>query len=276
VQHLTSRDNARFKAWLRLATSTSARHEHRQALLDGIHLCHAWLERHGAPRACLVDAAALENVEVAALLVRLEAMGVAEHVWLLEPALMRSLSSLEHGVGVVFWVDIPVSSTTPSLVSDAPALLLDRIQDPGNLGSILRSAAAAGLTTIFCSTGCAAVWSPKVLRAGMGAQFSLELHEHCDLAALLREAAAKGHVSQVFATSPHASIQLFDSDVRTASWLLGNEGQGVDTALMALGVTPLAIPQPGSMESLNVAAAAAICLFEQVRQRAASGQPANP
>lgn len=276
MQRLTSRDNARFKVLRRLATSASARHEQGQTLLDGVHLCQAWLDRQGAPRACLVDAAALENPEVAAMLARLEALSESERIWLLEPALMRALSSVEHGVGLVFWVDTPAPTTAPSLSLSQPAVLLDRIQDPGNLGSILRSAAAAGLTSIFCSTGCAAVWSPKVLRAGMGAQFGLTIYEHCDLAILLRDAAAKGHVSQVFATSPHASFNLFDSDVRAASWLLGNEGQGVDAVLMELGVTPLAIPQPGSMESLNVAAAAAICLFEQVRQRATAGQRVNP
>jgi RNA methyltransferase, TrmH family len=142
-------------------------------------------------------------------------------------------------------------------------LLLDGLQDPGNLGSILRSAAAAGIVRVYCGPGTVFAWSPKVLRAGMGAHFLLSIIEDADLAAVIRAARAP-----VLATSSHATQSLYEQDLRKpVVWLFGNEGQGVSPALLSLASETIAIPQAQGIESLNVAASAAICFFEQVRQR---------
>ena len=260
MQALSSRDNPRYKEWKRLATSAQERARAGLTLLDGVHLCQGWLERCGQPVACLVAAEALAHPEVAGLLPRVE----ARRVFVLEDKLFGPLAQVGHGVPLLFVVTVPRPVLPEPLTT--PCVLLDRVQDPGNLGSILRSAAAAGIEHVLCSPGCVAAWSPRVLRAGMGAHFHVQVHEDCNLASAI-STLARG-AGPVLATSSHADAQLFARDVRTASWLFGNEGQGVDAALLGAGVQTVAIPQPGGMESLNVAAAAAVCLFEQVRQRA--------
>ncbi|MFM7522726.1 MAG: TrmH family RNA methyltransferase, partial [Betaproteobacteria bacterium] len=146
---------------------------------------------------------------------------------------------------------------------DRAALLLDSVQDPGNLGTIMRTAAAAGIQQIFCSPGTASVWSPKVLRAGMGAHFVLEIHEDVNLAQLIKNAAVP-----VYAAQPDAANSIYSADLRSPSaWLFGHEGQGVSDELLALATQRLSIPQSTQVESLNVAASVAICLFEQRRQK---------
>ena len=136
------------------------------------------------------------------------------------------------------------------------------MQDPGNVGTLLRSAAAAGIDQVICTKGSASLWSPRVLRAGMGAHFSLQTFENIALEDLLPQ-----FKIPVYVTSSHRSSSLYSKDLRKACvWILGNEGQGVsDYALQhAEAVT---IPQPGGQESLNVAIAGSICFFEMVRQR---------
>ncbi len=136
------------------------------------------------------------------------------------------------------------------------------MQDPGNVGSILRSAAAAGIKQVYCSAGTAFCWSPKVLRAAMGAHFVLEIFENVELAALVRASQIA-----VLATSGYAKQRVYDVDLRQpVAWLLGHEGQGVADDLMALATHRVVIPHAGRVESLNVAACAAVCFFEQLRQ----------
>jgi TrmH family RNA methyltransferase len=140
--------------------------------------------------------------------------------------------------------------------------MLEALQDPGNLGSILRSAAAAGIARVLLSPDSVQAWSPRVLRAGMGAHFMLHIHENVDLLG-----AARDFGGRVVVTSGRAGRSLFDADLRGAVALVfGNEGAGVSARLAAAAHEAVAIPMPGAAESLNVAAAAAICLFERVRQ----------
>jgi TrmH family RNA methyltransferase len=149
------------------------------------------------------------------------------------------------------------------------AVVLDNLQDPGNLGSILRSAAGAGIKQVFCSAGSASAWSPKVLRAGMGAHFLLEIFEGVDLYAMLSHSSIP-----ILATSSHTTTTIYQSDLnRPVAWLFGHEGQGVDPRLMALATDTVTIPQKAEIESLNVAASAAICFFEQVRQQLVAKVP---
>jgi TrmH family RNA methyltransferase len=107
-------------------------------------------------------------------------------------------------------------------------------------------------------------WSPKVLRAGMGAHFVLNIVENVNLASLIRSSTIP-----VLATSSHVAQSLYDTDLtRPVAWLFGHEGQGVADELMSLATHQVTIPQRPGVESLNVAASAAICFFEQVRQKA--------
>lgn len=258
MKTITSRDNPQFKELRLLAGSSAARRKAGQTLLDGVHLCAAYLDHLGAPAMCVVSETGLVHHEVAPIVDRSRKMGTP--CLLLPDKLFEALSQVEHGVGLLFLVPIPRASTTPRL--ESTAILLDGLQDPGNLGSILRSAAAAGIKLVLCGTGTVAAWSPKVLRAGMGAHFLLTIAEDVKLADAIRNAGVP-----VLATSSHASRSLYEIDLKKpVAWLFGNEGRGVSSELLELASQQIAIPHPGQVESLNVAACAAVCLFEQVRQ----------
>lgn len=258
MKTITSRDNAQYKELKHLATSAQALRKAGRTLLDGVHLCETWLQLRGQPEQCIVSDSGLRHPEVVALVARLEAAHA--HVLHLPDALYEALSQVEHGVGIMFMVELPRQALPPALAVNA--VLLDNVQDPGNVGSILRSAAAAGIGEVYCSPGTAFCWSPKVLRAAMGAHFVLEIHENAALAPLLA-----GAKIATLATSGYAQQKLYDVDLdRPVAWVFGHEGQGVSDELLALARHKIVIPHLGQVESLNVAACAAVCFFEQVRQ----------
>lgn len=262
VRLISSRDNAQYKQLRQLATSGQARRKSGRTLLDGVHLCEAWLAHRGAPLLCAIGESARCHPEAGRVLGECDRLGTECIV--LPDALFSPVSQVEHGVPLVFVVALPEPEA--GLKVDCASLLLDGLQDPGNLGSILRSAAAAGVKRVFCGQGTVAAWSPKVMRAGMGAHFILDIIEDADLAALVAEATVP-----VFATSSHASTSIHEADLRAPSaWLFGHEGQGVSPALLASATQQLTIPQSAAIESLNVAASVAICLFEQLRQQRSS------
>ena len=259
MKHITSRDNPLYKELKHLAGSSQARRKAGQTLLDGVHLCQSFLALRGAPRHCMLSESAMANPEVADLVHQSEAAHA--HCTVMPDALYNALSQVEHGVGLMFLIDTPVLAV-PAVLSQS-AVLLDNLQDPGNVGSILRSAAAAGITQVFCSSGTAFCWSPKVLRAAMGARFVIEIFENVDLAALVKAAAVP-----VLATSGYAKQRLYEVDLRqSVAWLFGHEGQGVADDLLGLATHQVVIPHLGQIESLNVAACAAVCFFEQLRQK---------
>jgi TrmH family RNA methyltransferase len=259
MKTISSRDNALYKELKQLATSAQARRKAGRSLLDGVHLAQAYQQQGGRAQYCVVTESAVAHPEVAPLLAQCEADG-SQCLCLPDP-LYAALSQVENGVGLLLVIATPQPSVPQQLT--ASAVLLDGLQDPGNLGSILRSAAAAGITQVFCSPGTTAAWSPKVLRAGMGAHFLLQIAENVDLSALCRDSAIA-----VLATSSHASSTIYQADLtQPVAWLFGHEGQGVSAPLLATTRSTVVIPHLGPMESLNVAAAAAVCFFEQVRQR---------
>jgi TrmH family RNA methyltransferase len=258
VKTVTSRDNGQYKDLVKLAGSSSARRKAGRTLLDGVHLCQSYLQLRGMPEQCVVSEGSLQNAEVMDIVGQLEAQRA--HVLALPDALYNAISQVEHGVGVMFLIATPERAVSAPL--SVSAVLLDGVQDPGNVGSILRSAAAAGITQVYCSAGTAFCWSPKVLRAAMGAHFVLDIFENVDLAALVQHATV-----QTLATSGYATQRLYDIDLRApAAWLFGHEGQGVADDLLSLATQQVVIPHLGQVESLNVAACAAVCFFEQVRQ----------
>jgi TrmH family RNA methyltransferase len=222
-----------------------------------------WLEGDHLLRACLARGRPLQQVLVAESAWALPALrSVAENgqrVLLLPDALFGELSTLESPASIGALIERPPGN---ALRADVPTVLLDRLQDAGNVGSILRSAAALGVQQVVALKGTAALWSPKVLRAGMGAHFALQLHDGLvldDLPAL---------TLPWVATSSHAPALLHRCTLpHPCAWVFGHEGQGVSPALMERCAQTLRIAQPGGEESLNVAAAAAICLHESVRQR---------
>ncbi|WP_332607663.1 TrmH family RNA methyltransferase [Achromobacter sp. ESBL13] len=255
MKHISSRENPAVKALAKLAGTAGKRGA--PVLLDGVHLCQAWLHHHGAPDRAIFDVDRLAQPDIAAL-----AAAVPDARCLaLDARLMQSLASVESGQGVAFLVT-PEPLEMPADI-DENCVLFDRIQDPGNVGTLLRTCAAAGVKRVFLATGTAAAWSPKVLRSGQGAHFALDIHEHVDLAGLLPSLRVP-----LVATALDGAQNLYEGALPArCAWVFGHEGQGVDPALLAAARLKVCIPHDmAAVESLNVGAAAAICLFEQRRQ----------
>jgi TrmH family RNA methyltransferase len=249
-QHITSRDNPWLKRLRVLAQDNTAYRVQHQLWLEGDHLCRAYLARGGQPLQAVFTQSGWDGAEAAW-------RDAAPHVVVLPDALMRALSGLESAAAMGFVVPLPQDGALDPM---APTVVLDRVQDAGNVGSILRSAAAFGFRQVLALRGTAALWSPKVLRAGMGAHFGLRLHE-----GLLPEA-LDGLQLPLLATSSHQGVWLHQAQAQQqlpwpCAWALGHEGQGVGPEVAARASHWVRIDQPGGEESLNVAAAAAICLY---------------
>ena len=257
IKRISSRDNPFFKSLLKLSSSARERREAGQTLLDGAHLLRAYLDAGNKPLHLLINEQALQDAEIASLLDTCSAVPQTR----LDNALFTQLSELKTPNGLLALIAIPSAKVAVS--HSQFALLLEDIQDPGNLGSILRSAAAAGCDAVFLSQGCADAWSPKVLRAGMGGHFALSLHESADLLQVAAEFTGK-----ILSASLQAEKSLYDSNLRgKLAFAIGNEGAGLSPALLDAAQQHFIIPMPGKVESLNAAAATAVCLFEAVRQR---------
>ncbi len=265
MKKITSADNSRFRALHKLLQSSRGRKQQGLSLLDGIHLVAAYRDQLGLPEQVVVSKSGLGNPEIRALL---SALAPLEPL-VLSDALFKQLSTVETPTGVLAAVKTPRSHAAP--VDIDACVMLEDIQDPGNLGSILRSTAAAGIKHVFLSKGSVHAWSPRVLRAGMGAHFMLQIYEQCDLPAL-----ARGFKGRVIATGHRARKPVFDADLTgKVALVFGNEGAGLSDALAGTAHEAVSIPMPGKVESLNVAAAAAVCLFERVRQLQSSVQPSE-
>jgi RNA methyltransferase, TrmH family len=246
---VSSRDNPLLKELRKLASDGSAYRKTGRIWIEGEHLCDAYLRRGLIPAVAIVleskQALAQSNIARAAI-----------KLIVVPDALMAGISPLDSMAGISFVCDVPAVAT---LDSAATTVVLDRLQDPGNVGSILRSAAAFGFKQVVALKGSVALWSPKVLRAGMGAHFGLQLIE----GASIEDVAGLQHPLAV--TSSHQGQYLHDLLSKNElpvqlNWVLGHEGQGVCADLMARASLHVRIAQPGGEESLNVAAAAAICL----------------
>lgn len=258
MKTLTSRDNPFVKQLIALAQSARERRKAGLTVLDGIHLVQAYMDALGAPQALAVAESALARDEVRALLARCP----DNIVNVLADPLIAEASALESPAFVM------ATATTPAaraIAADATVLVLEDVQDPGNVGSLLRSAAAAGVTEILLSRTTAFAWSPKVLRAGQGAHFSLNIVEGADVAEFLR-----GYRGQSLALVPHGDgvRNLYETNLAIPTALvIGNEGAGLSADALAAATQRVTVPMPGRAESLNAAAAGAVCLFEMVRQR---------
>ena len=254
ITAIQSADNPLLKRLRKLARDPGAGRALGLAWLEGDHLCKALRARGGLPQQAVVTDSAWQQPALRAL------AEAAPQVAVVPDALFAAFSGLPSPAAIGYLVVLPGS---PAIDPLAASVVLDRLQDAGNVGSILRSAAAFGITQVLALTGTAALWSPKVLRAGMGAHFGLRLLEGLsadDLAAL--QVPLVGTALDAPLSLPQAQLP------RRCAWVLGHEGQGVSLALLARCALAVRIPQPGGEESLNVAAAAAVCFYESARQAA--------
>jgi TrmH family RNA methyltransferase len=264
-QPITSRDNPLLQKLRKLVVDPVAYRKLGDVWVEGDHLCEAALTRGvNVPLAVVADtvwtgeggSAAVNNATAH----RLSALARhADKVVVVPERLWGEFSSVPSPVCVGFMLPLP--TTAKPMLPGVSTLVLDRLQDAGNVGTMLRTASALGVQQVVALKGTAGLWSPKVLRAGMGAHWGLHLVEQAqqsDLSAL--QIPLVGTCADGQHTLPHAPLP------NPCAWVMGHEGQGVDPDLLAQCDLTVRIPQPGGEESLNVGVSAAICLYESLRR----------
>ncbi len=251
--HIESRDNAQFKALRKLAHDNTAYRSEGRIWLEGDHLCRAVLQRGRQPTlAVMSESAWAQGGALVELAKGHKTLVVADKLW-------NDLSALESPAGMGFVLTLPEDTR---VLPGRPSVVLDRLQDAGNVGSILRSAAAFGVAQVVALKGTAALYGAKVLRAGMGAHFGLHLVEGASLGDV------QALQVPLLVTSSHKGEWLHRAALQNpCAWVFGHEGQGVGAELEMLAQAHIRIAQPGGEESLNVAAAAAICLHASATGR---------
>lgn len=255
MKRVASRDNPQFQRLRLLARSGRERRERGEMLLDGAHLIEAYAAAYGSACMQIVLRASGPDWPGAARPGRSEPLVLAD-------ALFDEIAPVETPTGVLAIAPIPAPPPEPEPAAESCSAFLDGIQDPGNLGAVLRSAAAAGVGESYISTRCADPWSPKCLRGGMGAQFRLRIHDRMDL-----RASAEAFPGRLVAADSRGERSLFDADLSgRLGFILGAEGLGISPALLAIASERVRIPMAEGIESLNVAAAATLLFYEWRRR----------
>lgn len=257
IIYLESKDNSKIKHLRALIEQNHYRKKSQQSVIEGTHLALAYLE-YAPLFAIFTTELALQHEDFQKIQKQYQG-----NIFIISQQLYKELSGLGTSVACLAIIDLKHHQQTITEIRyDIDSLILDNVQDPGNVGTLLRSAAAAGIQQIICTQGTASLWSPRVVRAGMGAHFALHCFENVDVTEIL-----PAFKIPVLATSLEHSTSLYQQDLRQpVVWILGNEGQGVSRDILSR-VQAVKIPQPGGQESLNVAVAGSICMFEMVRQR---------
>ena len=251
--HISSRDNPLLQKLRKLSQDGASYRKLGEIWLEGDHLCRAAVQHGRTVLQAVLSETAWQDPRLR------ELADAAARVVIVAPSLFKTLTTLESPSGIGFVLPLePQPALQPAIAS----IVLDRLQDAGNVGSILRSVAAFGVGQVIALKGSVALWSPKVLRAAMGAHFAVHLVEGLepnDLDALR---------IPLIGTSSHAKDVVHDISLPDpCAWVFGHEGQGIDVRLQRRCALLARIPQPGGEESLNVSAAAAVCLYESSRQR---------
>jgi TrmH family RNA methyltransferase len=253
---ISSRDNPRVRRWRELTRDARERRKQRRAIIEGENLILAFLQSGKAVETLVLSKTGSSRTGLIAL-----AGQTGKSPVVLADTVFRSITDTEAPAGIAAEIALP--DAAPDLRISAACVLLEGIQDAGNVGAILRSAAAFGIKSAVLGRGCADAWSPKVLRAAMGAHFSLQIAESADLPAAIGEFGGK-----IICTVPRGGMPLADADLSgRIGWLFGAEGQGVSGELASRAGLKVSIPMARNAESLNVAAAAAICFYEMTGKR---------
>ena len=252
-KHITSRDNPIFKYQKKLADSARERRTEGKTLLDGVHLIEAYLAAFGDPELIIIPEGK-SSLEASQLMQHLEHVST-----MMLPTLMfAELTPVATSTGILGIVTIP-KIAPPELIKFA--LMLEDIQDPGNLGSMLRTALGAGVEAVYLSKGCTDAWSPKALRGGQGAQFYMPIIEGVDMVSAMQNFAGN-----TYATTMEGESLYAQDFTKPTAFVIGNEGAGLSSKAMQAASHQISIPMHAQLESLNAAAAAAVCLFERARQ----------
>lgn len=256
-KHIISRDNPVFKQLKKFADNARERRAEGKTLLDGVHLIESYIDTFGEPDLIIIPEGK-SSVEATGLIQTL-----VDIPTIMLPTLMfAELTPVTNATGILALAKIP---QLPVPERPAFVLMLEDIQDPGNIGSMLRTAAASGVDAVYLSTSCTDAWSPKALRGGQGAQFVLPIVERVDLIKALQAFEGNSYATAMQGES------LYAQDLTSpTAFVIGNEGAGLRQQTMAAATKQITIPMAqtalGSVESLNAGAATAVCLYERMRQ----------
>lgn len=257
MQELSSKENSIIKSCKALAESAAERRKQGLIFLEGMRLCTEAVDAGVTVTALLVTAEAWEKWQD-----RLSPLGEhAESCAIITPQLSKHLAQTQSAQGVYCVCSMP-EVRRPSLIMGS-YLLLDRLQDPGNMGNIIRTAEAFGLGQLILSRDCADIWSPKVLRSTMGSCFRQSIAVSEDMTDTAVQLRAEGVTVYGAALDDSA---VTPRQLRRGSGgiaiVIGNEGAGISPQLLAACDSTLYIPMTNRIESLNAATAAAILLWE--------------
>lgn len=258
---LTSRDNPQLKHAAKLAASSRSRKEDGLFVVEGVRLCMDALRSGLSVASLFYTPAAKERYPEAVG----ELSAAAGEVYETAPAAFSKISDTATPQGVLCLCGIPPRAAVEELDAAGRYLLLEQISDPANLGAMARTAEALGLSGLVLSPGCCDPYSPKSLRAGMGALFRLPLYLTQDFPAALDCLQQKG--IRLYAALPRQDARKitelhFGPGCAVA---VGNEGNGLTEDTISC-CQPVTIPMGGRAESLNAAAAAAILMWEMLRE----------
>jgi TrmH family RNA methyltransferase len=248
LSFLSSRDNPKVRHWAKLVSDARYRRAEKRALIEGPHLLAAALEHGCRPLALIATEKGTADAEIRRLIGRsgIRPVVVADRV-------LRSIVDAEAPQGVAAEVAIP----TPEAKPGSATVFLEGVQDPSNVGAIIRTAAAFGAGRMVLDRGCADAWSAKALRAAAGGHFALQIGHADNLAGEL-----DAFQGTLIVTVPHGGSRLGETLLRSPlGWVFGAEGQGVSEAIAKRAKLRITIPMAPGTESLNVAATAAICLY---------------
>jgi TrmH family RNA methyltransferase len=233
-------------------------------LLDGRHLVQDALDAALRVRQVVVAADAIERPELRRLVDIMTADGV--EVTLASSAVMEAVSPLRSGSDIVALAERPAGGGSRMYDGSAMVIIVAGVQDPGNVGAIVRVAEAAGATGVAVTGGSASPFGWKALRGSMASALRVPIVTHHDTDAAVAEARDRG--CRIVAAAPRGGTPHSDIDFRgPVAILIGGEGTGLPDALVALADERVTIPMEGSAESLNAAVAAAILVYEAKRQR---------
>ncbi len=259
---ITSREHALFKQLVKLEKSSRARRLKGLTLLDGAHLIQVYHAREQIPLKLIVSESGYNHAEIKHLICEFSKQSRIDTI-IFSDTLFKQVSPVRTPTGILALITIPTCDSNAVDESQVFCALLEAIQDPGNLGSMLRSAAAAGVSDVYLSHDCADAWSPKTLRAAMGGHFSLTIHEQSNLVQVAQQFHGK-----VIATTLQSTQHLYQTDLKgPVAFVFGNEGAGLSQEILRAASEQVTIPMTDNTESLNAAAAAAICFFEKIRQQ---------
>ena len=257
---ITSVHNPKVQAIRKLQTQAKARREGQAFVIEGVRLAEEALVTGWEAQLVLFTDQVDERGKIA--VEGFSSRGVS--VEQVSESVMKTISETETTQGILVLMGLhplPI----PTILDFV--LILDGLRDPGNLGTVLRTAAAAGVQTVLLAPGCADAFAPKVLRAGMGAHFRLPIHQP-GWDGISRILHGQGDKLRVFLADSSAGIPYTQADFHSPTALIiGGEAGGAGPESFALADERVHIPMPGGSESLNAAIAASILLFEVVRQR---------